>query len=931
MAATALYDRSRLLLSVFGDEGIDSINLSRAFAGRILINGGAITAPGSIPTVGNTSLVQFVGGGGDDTISFSEDNGRLPIASISGGEGDDRITTGSGADLMFGDAGADILSGRGGADEMYGGADNDLLYGGPGSDRLHGDGGDDRLVWKQGDQSDRFDGGEGTDTADITGYWAGEALTVIADGARIKVNRTNVSPFTLDLGTTEVLRISTGAGHDRIQASGDLAAVQLSVDAGIGHDKVIAADGADFLSGGEGNDVLEGRAGIDTLNGGPGADVLSGGAGDDLVHGEGGDDRFVWKQGDHSDLFEGGDGTDTAVITGFNASEVVDIASEGSRLHVSRSIPYVFNLDIGTTEKLVVNGGAGGDTISAAADSNGSVKLTLDGGTGNDIITGGVGADRLLGGGGNDRVTGGRGTDEARLGTGDDSYFWEMGDGQDRVFGDDGSDAITLSGERSDDFFVIEASGSLPTLTESNDPILAIVCVETVVWQPLEGADYVYIGDLAGTEVTRVIADLAAHAGGDAPDDNWSGDDLVGVSGTESEDVVSIAVTDTGFAISGLHAEILVRNAGLDDEVALFAMGGADSIVVDHSGPLASRLIIDVSDGPHGTVGDEAADRVVARFGDAEDMVLVVGGAGTMGAWVQAPSGPYGGVELENADDDDTVVVELGAGSDTLDADQLGTDAGRLEVDGGGGDDAVAGSAGDDLISGGAGDDTAFMGAGDDIFVWNAGDGEDLVGGGDEFGAPDALGTDTLRFNGSDTVDEIQIVAGDGATYVGGQGAAAVLSNVEEVHLQPGGGADQVTVNGLTGGGVERVVIDLAGAGGGGDGDVDVILITASYYPDVITVTGADGSVTVTGLAAELLILNMEAIDRLIIDGWSGDDKIDASGLETPVCFLADGDEGDDILIGTFGDDTLLGGPGTDVLLGNGGSDTLNQDGWFVS
>ena len=69
--------------------------------------------------------------------------------------------------------------------------------------------------------------------------------------------------------------------------------------------------------------------------------------------------------------------------------------------------------------------------LSAATTSSmprrspaGVIKLTIDGGDGNDTIIGSDGADMLIGGDGNDVVTGGRGNDVAFLGAGNDKFVW---------------------------------------------------------------------------------------------------------------------------------------------------------------------------------------------------------------------------------------------------------------------------------------------------------------------------------------------------------------------------------------------------------------------------------------------------------------------------------------------------------------------------
>ena len=55
------------------------------------------------------------------------------------------------------------------------------------------------------------------------------------------------------------------------------------------------------------------------------------------------------------------------------------------------------------------------------------------------------------------------------------------------------------------------------------------------------------------------------------------------------------------------------------------------------------------------------------------------------------------------------------------------------------------------------------------------------------------------------------------------------------------------------------------------------------------------------------------------------DDTIDASTLPAGrIRFVADGGDGNDLLVGSAGDDTLLGGEGNDTLRGGPGADTLD-------
>jgi Ca2+-binding RTX toxin-like protein len=265
----------------------------------------------------------------------------------------------------------------------------------------------------------------------------------------------------------------------------------------------------------------------------------------------------------------------------------------------------------------------------------------------------------------------------------------------------------------------------------------------------------------------------------------------------------------------------------------------------------------------------------------------------------------------------DSLVISGGAGNDTINASALNAGQVKLTINGGAGDDTIIGSQGDDLVIGGQGSDKALLGAGDDTFVWNPGDGSDTVDG--------QAGNDTLQFNGANVAENIDISANGGHARLTRDiaGITMDLDNVETVNVRALGGADNLTVNDMTGTDVNKVNIDLGGSAGGGDGAADTIVINATAGDDVITVTNNNGVVTVSGLPETVTISNFETTDRLVINGLGGNDVITASGL-TGMLFTANGGDGDDVLIGSFGNDVLTGGPGDDVLIGNGGQDVLD-------
>src|SRR5438445_5905614 len=310
MAIKATFFPSAGILSEVADGVDNTIVTSRDAAGQLFVNGGAVPINGGQATVANTVMIQVFGQGGNDTISLDESNGALPAAQLFGGAGNDTLTGGSGADQLFGGAGNDTLLGKGGNDLLFGGAGNDTLIGGDGDDQVFGEGGNDRMIWNPGDDSDLFEGGAGNDTAEVNGGNGAEVFSVTANGSRVRFDRVEPAPFSLDIGTTENLVVNMNGGDDPITAGNGLASlIHLTIDGGAGNDTITGGDGNDTLLGGDGNDLIIGGRGNDT--------ALLGA----------GDDTFVWDPGDGSDVVEGQDGIGSEERRVGNESENIDHAA----------------------------------------------------------------------------------------------------------------------------------------------------------------------------------------------------------------------------------------------------------------------------------------------------------------------------------------------------------------------------------------------------------------------------------------------------------------------------------------------------------------------------------------------------------------------------------------------------------------------------
>ena len=268
-------------------------------------------------------------------------------------------------------------------------------------------------------------------SAATTATFASGVLSVVGDGAandigisrnaagRILVNGGAVAVVggTPTVANTALIQVFGLGGNDAIslnEANGALPRANLF--GGAGNDVLTGGSGADQLFGQAGNDTLLGKGGIDLLFGGGENDTLTGGDADDQVFGQSGNDRMIWNPGDDTDLNEGGDGIDTVEVNGGNGAEQFTATANGTRVRFDRVNPAPFAIDIGTSENLVLNANGGDDSFSATGNLATLIKITVDGGAGNDTLLGSNGADLLLGGDGNDFVDGNQGNDVALAG-----------------------------------------------------------------------------------------------------------------------------------------------------------------------------------------------------------------------------------------------------------------------------------------------------------------------------------------------------------------------------------------------------------------------------------------------------------------------------------------------------------------------------------
>jgi Ca2+-binding RTX toxin-like protein len=892
MAIKASFSPGAGLLSVFGDAAKNTVTVSRNAAGTLLVNGGAVAVAGGPSTVANTAEIEVFGQGGDDVITLDESNGALPAALLFGGSGNDTLTGGSGNDQLFGGSGNDTLLGKGGNDFLFGGDGNDTLTGGAGDDQVFGQGGNDRMIWNPGDGTDLFEGGDGTDTAEVNGGNGAETFTITANGTRVRFDRVSPAPFSLDIGTTENLVVNANGGDDTITAGNGLAGlISLTLDGGAGNDTITGGDGNDTLIGGDGNDLVNGGRGNDT--------ALLGS----------GDDTFVWNPGDGSDTVEGQDGTDTLVFNGANVNEKIDISANGHRARFTRDVANI-TMDLNGVEHIQFTARGGADTITvnnlAGTDVN-QVAIDLAGTPGSGVGDGA--ADTVI-------VNGTNGKDTVQV-TGSGSSVSVAGL----------SAVVTIAGaEGANDSLVINTFGGDDVITAAGLPAATVQLTidagagnDTITGG--DGADKLIGGDGNDT-VTGGRGNDVAFLGNGNDTFIWNpGDGSDTVEGQAGTDTLVFNGSNVGeimdLSANGSRARLFrdVGNVVMDlngvEHVQIAALGGADTITVnDLTGTGITQVAIDLG------TGDGASDSVLVNGTAGDDNIKVVSSGSSV--LVNGLAAQVSIAHPEGAND--SLTINGLAGNDTIDASGLKAGLVNLTINGGDGNDSIKGSAGDDVVIGGRGNDVALLGAGNDTFVWNPGDGSDTVEG--------QTGFDTLAFNGANVSEKIDISANGGRVRMTRDVANIVmdLNDVEQIRLNTLGGSDTVTVNDMTGTDLQDVAIDLSGIPGSGSGDnqPDTIVINGTNGDDVITIAESNGVLTISGLGTDVTISGFDADDQIVINGLGGDDVIEASGLGTAMKLVANGGDGDDVLVGSAGNDVLHGGAGDDVLLGNGGQDVLD-------
>lgn len=883
--------------------GIESITL------QPLIENTESTGVDGVELV-NTSVYTRTDGSqgqvGDVRFSFEDIDPETPLHSelTAGTEQDDqivgllsadRIETYGGNDKVFSSEGNDFINSGNGNDLVFAGAGNDSVIAEAGDDEIYGDTGVDKLDGGEGD--DRLYGGDDSDT------------------------------------------LIGGAGNDTLH--GDA-----------GDDTLTGDSGDDILRGGEGHDALYGGEGADELIGGEGDDLFVAGLGNDIIDGGAGNNLLVFQAGDGYDTITSSDDGQYALqLVSFTPADLVfEQEASGIRLRFSDDDSLLFVLDQGwplTTilfadgsvwdEQLITNeidrqllrgidGGIGNDQVTGTSSYD-----VIDAYAGDDVVNAGAGNDEVYGGAGKDQLFGEEGNDVLDGGTGDDTL--DGGDGDDRLYGQAGAD--TLLGGDGDDVLqggadndqlhggagidVLQGGSGDDTLSggAGDDELQGGTGNDQLMGN--EGVDQLFGGD--GDDILN----------GGQDDDYLQGDDGNDqLFGDEGNDILTLNAGDD-IAQGGLGDDLIVGGEGNDE---LLGNEGDDSLFGDQGD--------DLLDGGEGTdymaggadddtyIVDSADDLIEERENEGADTVL---------SFVDRVLGD----NLENL---------------TLLADAVTATGNELDnlLQGNAQDNLLDGAAGADTMSGGIGDDHYVVDNVDDQTIELAGEGYDSVLASVDYQLADYLEALTLTGTAlsalGNELDNTLIGNELNNTLSGGRGDDVLQGGLGNDVLDGGSGSDRIV---FTRGDGQDLVKQAAGIYSITLIDITPEELAFSLGEDgILTLDlGQGDSIRFEGMdlydsedslplsevrfesGSDVTVMDRDEISRRLesalathlgndrnnfIVGSCNDDRMAGLGGNDYLMGLM----GDDVLLGGSGNDNLYGGLGNDRLLGGRDNDYLN-------
>jgi len=778
------------------------------------------------------------------------------------------------------------ITGGAGNDILLGALNNDTIIGGSGADIIDGQGGADQLT-----------GGTGNDTFVITGSTGAARDTIIdfSSGDRLQIA---VTPGNSVFDATYKGAV-TNAGDAAANFTGTAGAPRPGqyVFNTANSSLLLDTDGTGLITGSDQQVVL---AGVTSFDGSALDFVVTAsatGTTSNITTG-GGNDRFTLGSDLTSlDLINGGAGNDTLSFTDANSATTdIDGVSNVEVISLGAA-PTAFNTvntNVAAGATLTITG-AGMSThstaISAAAETDGNVSISITSTTGTVSLVGGDGNDTLTantasgtaitltGGGGNDTLvvtsttvdsvttsgvatlTGGTGIDTITGGVNNDTIVYLLQ--ADLVT--NGAVIDSVNGGAGTDIIQIGTNGTAFSIAAS-DSFARMSNVETISAVANNAAVSITLGASAETAGIRSVtmANASAASGNVIDVSRFSvNTTLTGGSGATSitggsgrDSIVGGAGIDTlnggagNDTITGADAaDSLVGGDGDDTFVYLLQadlFAGTPGAIVDatiNGGAGTDELLV----GTSGTSFTIASTDVWSKVSSIETIRAV---ANSMNVSIDlADTARTAGINrIDLSSDTDASGSNLasfanytGTGSVTL----LGG-AGVDALVGGRGADSITGGAGNDNLTGQLGADTVTGGTGRDVFVVAS---DKAVGG---------VSHSPAATTGFDTITDFRLAE---ASWT----AAAGLDEVTEVQASANAGGASLDI----------LDIQLADTGGTaatlsveGNSASSVSTTVGSLAETVKTAIGATGTVTTAVTDGLLTVSSTVATDIDSLAKW---------------------------------------------------------------
>lgn len=710
--------------------------------------------------------------------------------------------------------------------------------------------------------------------------------------------------------------------------------------------------------------TLTGTAGNDVIQGGNAyGESLSGLGGNDTLNGGDGADTYYFNQGDGQDTI-----TDTSygntLVFGPNLLGLLSMSSSGGDIVYSFGATDSVRVKAGSyvTPKFIANGSAAADTLNGSGYGD-----VLHGLGGNDTLYGNAGADELYGDAGNDTIVGGAGTDWLYGGDGDDLLdgysltainsnedingsdspdYYVGGRGNDTLNGNSNADTYYFNlGDGNDTIIDAPLFGNNHWIYSTSDQLIfgSGITVESIQASKLNtdmvvqvsATDSVTIKDWFSNPMGWVdslkfadgrviyasgLTQLALTVHGTAGDDILYGDGTFGnviygeagndkLTGGNGADILYGGVGDDELIGRGGN-DTLYGDAGNDflyddygNDVYYFQRGGGQDTVVDFSG--SDKVYFDSSISAVDISMNRSGNNLVLELVGTNDTLTIqdymrsseyiiedfIFSDGSTLPSTQAIQERFLNIRGSSAGDVlfGSALIDVmygGDGDDVLsglgDDDTLYGDAGNDYLDGGDGNDRLNGGAGDDVLAGGTGSDYLAGEDGNDSYVYSSGG---------VYSISESSGDDKLILPGG----------------------------ISAADLHFGRGADNGLVIYFANGGSVAISHQLLG----GAYSVEHLVFADGRVLGMGDVQFSTGT-ALTGTAEDSILLGYSWGDwgsNDTLSGGDGNDWLEAGlGSDT-----LNGDNGNDWLLGGEGNDMMTGGNGNDVYFVDNSKDVVTE------